>query len=88
MDLPRFGGTGSYNKTVARCANCRCDSGNPHVADVIVWPHLLQSFRMEPGEGPDVWWSFTCKGYKCDYRLEKKGALSPELQGWSQAGKL
>jgi hypothetical protein len=51
-------------------------------------PHLLQSFRMEPGEGPDEWWSFTCKRYRCDYKLEK-GAPSPDFQRvWNQAGKL
>lgn len=32
-------------------------------------PHLLQLFKME--EGPDEWWAFTCKDYRCDYQLFK-----------------
>lgn len=32
-------------------------------------PHLLQFYKM--AEGPNEWWSFTCKNYKCDYQEYK-----------------
>jgi hypothetical protein len=51
-------------------------------------PHVLQHFHMlEPGR-PDEWWTFTCKGYRCDYKLHKGSATSDFLRVWGQAKKL
>ncbi len=51
-------------------------------------PHLLQHFRPLDGEGPDEWWTFTCKSYKCDY-TEAKGAAPKEFKArWATAPRL
>jgi len=51
-------------------------------------PHLLQHFHMlEPGR-PDEWWTFTCKAYRCDYKLHKGSATSEFLRLWEQGKRL
>lgn len=52
-------------------------------------PHLLQSFKMERGQaGPDEWWTFTCKAYRCDYQMYT-GTPPPDFQKlWNKAKKL
>jgi hypothetical protein len=51
-------------------------------------PHLLQHFHMlEPGR-PDEWWIFTCKAYRCDYKLDKGSATSEFLRLWEQGKRL
>lgn len=49
-------------------------------------PHLLQFFEME--EGPNEWWAFTCKDYKCDYELYKKSAPDSFKKLWGKAKRL
>ena len=49
-------------------------------------PHLLQFFDME--EGPDEWWAFTCKGYKCDFQLYKQTAPDKFKTLWEKAKRL
>jgi hypothetical protein len=49
-------------------------------------PHLLQFFDM--AEGPNEWWSFTCKDYKCDYQLYKNTAPSNFKRLWNKAKRL
>ncbi len=49
-------------------------------------PHLLQFFDME--EGPDEWWVFTCKDYKCDFQLYKSIAPNNFKQLWNKAKRL
>ena len=49
-------------------------------------PHLLQFFKME--EGPDEWWSFTCKDYKCDYQLYTNKAPAQFMKLWDKAKRL
>ncbi|MBI5209258.1 MAG: hypothetical protein HY927_04705 [Elusimicrobia bacterium] len=51
-------------------------------------PHLLQSFRMEEDEGPDEWWAFTCKGYRCDYRMHTGQPPGEFMALWKKAKKL
>jgi hypothetical protein len=46
-------------------------------------PHLLQFFDME--EGPDEWWAFTCKDYKCDYQLYKNKPPDNFKKLWNRA---
>jgi hypothetical protein len=45
-------------------------------------PQLLQFFDME--EGPDEWWAFTCKDYKCDYQLYKNTAPDNFKKLWAK----
>lgn len=49
-------------------------------------PHLLQFFDME--EGPDEWWAFTCKNYKCDYQLYENAAPGNFKKLWDKARRL
>ncbi len=48
-------------------------------------PHLLQFFDMEEGEGPDEWWAFTCKNYRCDYQIYTTRPSSEFLKLWQSA---
>ena len=52
-------------------------------------PHLLQSFTMEEGETrPNEWWVFTCRNFRCDYRLYT-GEPPPEFRKlWDKAKRL
>lgn len=45
-------------------------------------PHLLQFFNMT--EGPDEWWMFTCKKYKCDYQLNKNEPTRSLKELWKK----
>ncbi|MGZ6223993.1 MAG: hypothetical protein ACXWMH_00590 [Syntrophales bacterium] len=49
-------------------------------------PHLLQFFDME--EGPDEWWAFTCKDYRCDYQLYKNKPPDNFKKLWDKARRL
>jgi hypothetical protein len=49
-------------------------------------PHLLQFFDMK--EGPDEWWAFTCKDYKCDYQLYKNAPPANFMKMWDKAKRL
>jgi hypothetical protein len=49
-------------------------------------PHLLQFFEM--AEGPNEWWAFTCKDYKCDYELYTKVAPDNFKKQWDKAKRL
>jgi hypothetical protein len=49
-------------------------------------PHLLQFFDMD--EGPDEWWAFACKEYKCDFQLYKGTAPNNFKQLWNKARRL
>jgi len=52
-------------------------------------PHLLQSFKMEEGQGqPDEWWAFTCVGYRCDYQMHTGEPPAEFLKLWNKAKKL
>lgn len=51
-------------------------------------PHVLQFFDMEEGEGPDEWWAFTCKNYRCDYQIYKSEPPSEFIKLWKTAKKL
>lgn len=46
-------------------------------------PHLLQFFDM--AEGPDEWWMFTCKDYKCDYKMFKNEPSNDFKDFWKKA---
>jgi hypothetical protein len=51
-------------------------------------PHLLQHFHMLDSGRPDEWWTFTCKSYRCDYKLHKGKAPTEFLHLWTEAQKL
>jgi len=51
-------------------------------------PHLLQFFKMDKGEGPDEWWAFTCKDYRCDYEMYKKAPPAKFFGLWKRAKRL
>ncbi len=54
----------------------------------VAGPHLLQFFHMLEQGNPDEWWAFTCKQYRCDYKLEKASASPEFLRLWALARKL
>ena len=51
-------------------------------------PHLLQLFDVTEGEGVDEWWAFTCKGYRCDYKIYKDKAPPEFIILWEKAKRL
>ena len=52
-------------------------------------PHLLQHFTMEEGQsGPDEWWAFTCKEYRCDYQMYTKEPPPDFRKLWGKGKRL
>jgi len=49
-------------------------------------PHLLQFFDMK--QGPNEWWVFTCKDYRCDYQLYKNTPPDDFKKLWDKARRL